>query len=299
MDIHGIIPPVITPVKENEDVDEGAFRDLLSYCVEKGFHALFVAGSNGEAMSMTQAQRNKAIEIALDEVGDRIPVLCGVMDTSTGRVIENIKVMENAGGRYAVATPAFYVRNSCRSEVIRHFEEIAKNTSADIIVYNIPKFTQVNIDARAISAISSIDKVIGLKDSSSDILQFQDILNDFRASGFKVFQGITNIAGMSILMGADGMIPVLAPLFPKIFFKLYEAASAGDVQKTIAMQKTVNMTGRILGMAVNPLSAAKFAISKLGLTHKRVIRPCEPLTAEEECSISRYIDEMLERFEGI
>ena len=84
----GVIPPIITPVDEHENVDEKGFRKLISHCIENGIHGIFVAGSNGECLALTQAERDRAIKIAIDETAGRVPVMAGVMDSSTRRVIE-------------------------------------------------------------------------------------------------------------------------------------------------------------------------------------------------------------------
>ena len=104
---HGVIPPIITPIDEHENVDEEGFRSLIDYCIAGGLHGLFVAGTNGETMALTQKERNHAIQIALDQVKDRIPVMCGVMDTSTRRVIENVKELEQAAAPARWSLPYF------------------------------------------------------------------------------------------------------------------------------------------------------------------------------------------------
>ena len=98
---------------------------------------MFVAGSNGETMALTQQQRDLAIKIAIDEAGKKMPVMAGVMDTSTRRVIENIKRLEQMGGTCAVVTSIFYARHTSQDETVRHFEQISRHTSADLILYNI------------------------------------------------------------------------------------------------------------------------------------------------------------------
>ena len=112
-EIVGVIPPVITPLDSDERVDEKAFRRLISHCIESGIHGIFVAGSNGECMALTQKERDRAIWIALEETGGRVPVIAGVMDSSTKRVIENVKRLEQMGGTVAVVTPVFYARHAC------------------------------------------------------------------------------------------------------------------------------------------------------------------------------------------
>lgn len=86
----GVVPPIVTPVDEFERVDEAALRGIVRRCKDVGLHGVFVAGSNGECMALTQAERNRAIRIVLDEAGPDYPVMSGVMDSSTQRVIDNM-----------------------------------------------------------------------------------------------------------------------------------------------------------------------------------------------------------------
>lgn len=291
----GVIPPIITPIDENEDVDEKGFRRLLRHCVDKGLHGIFVAGTNGETMALTQEQRDRAISIALDEVGDSIPVMAGVMDTSTRRVVENIKRLEQMGGTCAVVTPIFYARHTTQDETIRHFEKITRESKIDIVIYNIPPFTGLSMTFDTVKRIASMDHIVGYKDSSGNFPDFVKCLMYFKGKDFCLLQGSTALAAASMLMGADGFIPSIAPLFPSLFIELYEAGKAGNIARTMEINELIAETSAILSMSKNQISANKFAISRLGFTSKRVIAPLEPLSLEEERKICEKIDEIMDK----
>ena len=293
-EIIGVIPPIITPIDEHEKVDEKGLRLLIDHCIEHGIHGIFVCGSNGECMSLTQEQRDRSIKIALDECAGRVPVIAGCMDSSTQRVIENIKRLEDMGGRTAVVTPVFYARHATQEETVRHFEEISKHTSADLMIYNIPPFTGQNLTADTIIKISQIDKVIGVKDTSGNFPAFIKLLNHFRGTDFLVHQGATNLAVPSMLMGADGYIPSLAPLFPKAHLKLYEYGRAGDIENTIKWGAIVDEICKLYPMAKSQTASTKYAMSKLGLVDKRVCQPTEPITADEMKRIDAHIEKLRE-----
>jgi 4-hydroxy-tetrahydrodipicolinate synthase len=290
---HGVIPPIITPVDENEDVDEKGFRALLRHCVDHGIHGIFVAGTNGETLALTQAQRDRAIKITLDEVGKQVPVMAGVMDTSTRRVIENIKRLEQMGGTCAVITSIFYARHATQDETIRHFEAISKETNSDLVVYNIPPFTGLKLSAATICKIAKIDKVTAIKDSSGDFTEFQKILREYgKNENMSVLQGITVHTAASMLLGADGYVPSIAPLFPELFVAYYDAGRAGDIGRTRMLNELIMDTAEILGMSKDAFAANKYAISLLGMTHKRVIRPVTGATPEEEKNIQAKVEEI-------
>lgn len=280
--IKGIITPIVTPIDEYEKINENGFRNLLRYSVDKGIHGIFVAGSSGEATNLLGKERNRAIKIALDEVGNDVPVLCGAIESSTAKQIENLKAIEQMGGEYAVVTSTYYIRLSSDTEIINHFEKLALSTSLKLIIYNIPMYTQINIKPEIVFELSKIKNIIGLKDSSGNIVQFQKCLKFFNDTEFKVFQGVTDIAGISMLLGADGCIPVLSPLFPEIFIELYEAAISRNLERLAFAQNWVIKTSNILSIGPNNISSAKYAISLLGHITKNVTIPFKHLSSEEE-----------------
>lgn len=290
--VYGVVPPIITPLDSKEHVDEEAFRRLLNHCVSGGLHGIFVAGSNGETMALTQKERDRAIKIALDEVGGRVPVMCGVMDTSTVRVIENIKRLEDMGGTLAVITPVFYARHATQYETVRHFEAIAANTNIELIIYNIPPFTSQNLRSDTVFEITQNPKVVGYKDSSANMQEFTKCLVHFKNTDFSMMQGSTSVSAASMLMGADGYVPSLAPLFPLPFVKMYEYGKAGDIARTMAWNEIIMQIDRIYGMSANQTASTKYAISTLGLCSKRVALPSEPTTSGDEAKIDAQIEKV-------
>ena len=290
--LFGVVPPIITPVDEYERVDEKGLRLLIDHCIDHGIHGIFVCGSNGECMALTQAERDRAIRIALDECAGRVPVIAGVMDSSTKRVIENVKRFEDMGGQTAVVTPVFYARHATQDETVRHFEDISAATEADLMIYNIPMFTGQNLTADTVIRISQIDRVTGVKDTSGSLPAFIRLLNHFKGTDFRVLQGSTSLAVPSMLMGADGYVPSLAPLFPKAHIMVYEYGKARDIDNAMKWGAILDEICKIYPMAKSQTASTKYAMSTLGFTDKRVIRPSEPITAEEMARIDAFIDKM-------
>lgn len=293
---YGVIPPIITPVTEKETVDEEGFRKLIDYCIDGGLHGLFVAGSNGECMALTQAERNNAIRIMVDQVKGRVPVMAGCMDTSTKRVIENIKAMEQLGCNAAVVTPVFYDRHTSQDETVRHVEEILKHTTADIILYNIPLFTGQKLTGATALKIAALDpRVAGYKDSGGSFADFVPVLEKYRDTPFSVLQGVTALGMASMLLGADGFVPAMAPAFPKLFAAAYEAGKNKDCDEAYKFNSLIRETSVILGMTKNATAAAKYAISLRGFTRKEVIMPQDTIQPEEEKAIARKVAELDEK----
>ena len=291
---YGVVPPIVTPIDENEKVDEKALRKLIRHCIEVGIPGIFVCGSNGECMALTQKERDRAIQITLDECGDEVPVMAGVMDSSTIRVIENVKRLEQMGGTTAVVTPVFYARHATQNETVIHFDEISKHTEADLFIYNIPTFTGQRLTADTIIELSKIDKVVGVKDTSGNFPDFVKMLRYFKGSDFMVFQGATNLAGPSVLLGADGYVPSLAPLFPKPHLELYNTAKNGDIEGMMHWAEIVDNVCKLYGMAKSQTSSTKYGMSKLGFMRPDPLRPTEPITASEMAAIDAHLEKYRE-----
>ncbi|WP_319533597.1 dihydrodipicolinate synthase family protein [uncultured Cohaesibacter sp.] len=295
----GSIPPIITPIDENENVDEGALRQLVDRCIDTGMHGIFVAGSNGECLALTQKERDRAIKIVLDQTNGRVPVMCGVMDASTRRVIDNIKALEQMGGSCAVITPVFYARHATQDETVRHFEEIARHTDMDLMLYNIPPFTGQTVKPAAIFRIAEIDNVVGYKDTTSSFIDFQTCVEHFKGSDFALLQGSTLLSAASMLIGADGFIPSMAPLFPEPFVKCYDYGRAGDIERTMKCHAVIEEICNIFPLAKSQTASTKFAISRLGFLDKRVCQPTEPITPEQETAVIKAIEAIEEKIAAL
>lgn len=293
----GIVVPISTPIDAQENVDEAGMRRLVEHTVETGMHGVFVAGSNGETMGLTQQERDRAIRIAIDQAGGRVPVMAGVMDTGTRRVIDNIKRLEQMGGKAAVVTPIFYARATPPSETIRHFEEISKQTSVDILVYNIPSYTNCSLSAQTVFELAKIDKVVGYKDSSGNMVETLKCLYHFRGSDFCILQGMVQLAAVSVLLGADGFVPSIGTAFPKVCLKVYEAAKNRDVETMMLWGERLNQCMTLCGMSANGTSSTKCALSAKGLFSDRVTMPLEPVTREERDRIFEKTKLFIEQYE--
>lgn len=293
---HGIIPPIITPVDEHENVDEEGFRALIERCIQGGLHGIFVAGSNGECMQLTQRERERAIKIAIEQAAGRVPVVCGIMDTSTRRVIENLKAAEQLGAECAVVTSIFYARHTSQDESIRHFEALSKASNIDMLIYNMPSMTGLAFTPATVMTIGDMDHMMGYKDSGPNYGAFMQVLAKYKDTPFACLQGVTANALSALMMGADGFVPALAPLFPELFVDAYEAGISGDADKAWRYNELIRESSKILGMSKNMTAAAKYAISTLGLTHKRVLAPQDGTLPEEEAKMDRQIERVRELY---
>lgn len=286
----GITVPVLTPVLEDETVDEAGYRRLIRYLTDNGVHGVFACGTLGETMTLTQSERDRAIRIAADQCRGKAKVFAGVMDTSTKRVIENIKRIEDAGCDAAVITPVFYDRHTSQGEIIRLFEDVAAATSIDLVAYNIPTFVVEKIEPATVSALADIEAVKGYKDSAANFNDTVKVCNALAdRPDFSILNGTPVQYMPSALLGCDGCVPGMASMYPKVFVEAYKASLRGDVDEMRKFNKLICLAGSVYASAKNGTAAVKYAVSKMGFMNERVLRPQDGCSAEEKARIERQM----------
>ncbi|MFS0725506.1 dihydrodipicolinate synthase family protein [Paenibacillus sp. 1P07SE] len=290
--LRGIVPPLMTPLLESQELDENRLAALIRHVVDGGVHGLFPMGSAGEGTNVSRRVWARAHTVCLREADGEVPVYCGAIAPSTPQTIEQVKELEQLGAQYAVITPHFYMDTADQGEVLRHVEAIARQTEARLIIYNIPALTQVNIQPQTVLELSRMEAVVGYKDTCGNWNQHFQTLTLLEGSGLGIWSGGEELCGASLLFGAHGNIAGLANLFPGVFVGLYEAALRGDVAEVKARQQTINEMKRINQAGKSWLSGMKYAMARLGLGSETLSTPITPLTPEEK----REVDALVEKF---
>jgi len=298
----GITVPVLTPVLPDETVDEKGYRRLIRYLLDNGVHGVFACGTLGETMTLTQAERDRAIRIAADECRGRAKVFAGVMDTGTKRVIENIKRIEDCGCDAAVITPVFYDRHTSQGEIIRLFEDVAAATKIDLVAYNIPTFVVEKIEPATVSALAEIDSVKAYKDSAANFNDTVKVCNALAdREDFSILNGTPVQYMPAALLGCDGCVPGMASMYPKVFVEAYRATLEGDMEKMRKFNRLICLAGSVYASAKNGTAAVKYAVSTMGFIDERILRPQDGCSPEEKAKIEKQmaICEETFRAEGV
>ncbi|RDD90401.1 dihydrodipicolinate synthase family protein [Streptomyces parvulus] len=274
MPLRGVIPPVITPLTPAGDVDTGSLRRLAEHLVGAGVHGLFLLGSSGEAAYLTDAQRLTALEAAVDAAAGRVPVLAGVIDTTTARVLDRAADAVRAGADALVATAPFYTRTH-PVEVAGHFRRIREGAGLPLFAYDIPVAVHTKLPRDVVLELAADGTLAGLKDSSGDEGSLRRLLVELRArtTDFSVLTGSELTVDGALLAGADGVVPGLGNVDAHGYVRLYEAARAGDwataraEQDRLAALFALTDAGdpALMGASSSALGAFKAAARLLGL----------------------------------
>ena len=290
-ELHGVIVPMMTPVDDDDRVDEPAFRRVIRRLIGSGVHALFVGGSAGEGPLLVSREWQRMVEIAFDEVNGALPLLGGVMDTSTARVKEKIGILARIGFKYFVLTPTYYYTLQTPGEHLRLFSQCADNSRGmEMIIYNIPSAVNSQIPIEVVVELARRGLAKYCKESSADFAYFQRLMAEAAPFGLKVFMGEEPNIAAGMLGGASGIVPVSANLEPQTFVQAYEAGLRGDREELARLQERIMLVrSHLPRLAPCWISGVKYAVAAIGLCSGKPVSPLEPLTAEERHKLDVFV----------
>jgi len=290
MRFNGIIPPVVTPLDENERVDEGAMRAVVRYLIQSGVHGIFVLGSTGEFAHLTDDEKRRAIEVVVSEVNGKVPVLVGVTESGTKRSIFWAKEAQRFGANGVVAAPPFYYHLS-EAEIENHYRALASECELPILLYHIPSTTKVRFSLELIERLAEAPNIVGIKDSTGDLIFVFNLIDQINRRNFLVFQGHDALLAPTLLYGAHGGINSSANLVPSWFVALYDAARIGEANLAIAWQRKINELVRHLE-AMPFLSALKMALHLKGLIRPFISAPFIPFPENRKEEILGFLKDI-------
>jgi 4-hydroxy-tetrahydrodipicolinate synthase len=289
--IEGVIVPLLTPVDENECVDEPALRAQIRHCLEGGVNGIFVGGSAGMGPLLTDDQWVRLIEIARDEVDDPVPLLGGVMATSTGRAIERIKILDQAGFHHVVVTPTYYITPSRDEEFMAHFDGCRQATDMNMIVYNIPSCIGAAIPVRVIVEMVKRGWTQTIKESSGDSNYFSDVLDSTAELDPTILQGWELEIAWALSEGAKGFVPTCANCVPGLFAALWRAHRAGDdLQRSQAQERIVAVREALILGDKNWIAGLMYGLEVLGIGRGNAVRPIADISDEEKKIVESVLE---------
>ncbi|KUO22279.1 dihydrodipicolinate synthase family protein [Streptomyces dysideae] len=297
----GVIPPVCTPLTPEREVDVPSLLRLVDHLVAGGVHGLFVLGTSSEAAYLTDRQRRVVVESVTGHVAGQLPVLAGVIDMTTPRVLEHVAAVTSAGADGVVATAPFYT-STHPSEIARHYRLIAGASPVPVVAYDLPASVHTKLPADLVLDLAASGTLAGLKDSSGDLASFRGVVMGARArsdiAGFSVLTGSEVVTDASLALGADGAVPGLANVDPEGYVRLDALCRAGDWERARAEQERLcSLFGMVtvgdptrMGGSSSALGAFKAALRLRGVIDCPVTaEPQVPLSPEEVERVGKYL----------
>lgn len=293
----GVIPPVVIPLNEKRQLDIEAFERSVNRMIEAGVDGLFFLGSSGEVAFLTDAQRYHVLQEAVSIVNGRVPVLAGIIDMETLRVVDQAKRVSGYGVDALVATAPFYALGGPK-EVERHFRTIREHTDLPLFAYDLPVCVHTKLDPTMLVRLGKDGVLQGVKDSSGDDVSFRWLLLENEAEGhpLQLLTGHEVCVDGAYLAGADGAVPGLANLDPVSYVEQWRAAQAGNWNRVREIQdhlaQLMFLTRHVkatVGFGAG-VGAFKTALWQLQVFNTNQMRePVDPLVGEDVA----YIVEVL------
>ncbi|HEX9015713.1 MAG TPA: dihydrodipicolinate synthase family protein [Chloroflexota bacterium] len=274
----GVYPPVITPLTAEEELDREAVRKHINFVLDNGVDGIFILGSMGEGPFVRPSVAAAMAETTVEVVAGRVPVIAGVIEPSTVRAIDAVKNLSGRGlAGYVAATP-FYFGGYVNRELDKHFRKIADAADLPVLLYNIPINTKIPMNADLVLGLQNHPNIAGIKDSSGDWPEVQPVLFN-KEKDFVFLQGNQFMCAVSLMMGAEGLVPGHANVWPSLTVKLMKAGREKDWPTLFKLQNTLDRLVRLRGRA--PQYTLKAVTKAMGLTEEFVSTPLPTLTPEE------------------
>jgi 4-hydroxy-tetrahydrodipicolinate synthase len=294
--LRGIIPPLITPLRDRDTLDVAGLERLIEHVLAGGVSGLFMLGSTGEGPSLSYRLRQELIERTCRQVRSRAPVLVGITDTSFTEAVNMARRAADAGAQ-ALVTSAPYYFPAGQPELLEYLEDLLPQLPLPLFLYNMPSLTKVTFGDDIVRRALEMERVIGIKDSSGDMLYFHRVLEVARPrKDWSVLMGPEELTGEAVLMGAHGGVNGGANLHPRLYVELYDAAVARDLPRTLDLQAKVHRLARsVYTVGRHPsagIKGIKCALSLMGICEGALAEPFHCFRDPERKIIAERLREL-------
>ena len=293
-DFKGVIPAVLSVFDAQEELDEKGTRELIRFLTSFDIGGLYLTGSTGEAFLMNSEERKRQVEIAMDEVGDRLPVVVHVGAMSTRASVELARHAEAVGAAGISSVPPFYFKFN-EEQIFGYYRDISEATSLPMIVYNIPLAGMMTVSM--IERLASLPNVKGVKYTGTALYEVTQI-RDACKPGFQIYGGCDELGSSNIALGVDGIIGSFYNCIPDLYLRIWKAVKESDVETAARLQRKA-LHVIMLGIQSRSMMACiKLWLRKAGVQAGYARRPFDNFTEEQAESLVRSLLELDSR-EGL
>lgn len=258
--IKGVIVPILTPIDENERIDEEKLREQVDYVIEGGVLGILAFGSNGEFYAIEEDEMERGLKIMVDQTAGRVPVYFGIGAISTKKCCRLAKTAVRCGAAGGSVLQPMFLKPT-EQELYQHFKTIAQSVpETPVLLYNNPGRVGYTLSANLVDRLAhELENIVGMKDTSGDITQTAEFIRRTRDVGFKVFGGKDTLLYASMCHGAVGGVCTAANFMPELITDIYNKYVAGDLQGSLEAQFKLNPVRLSMDGASFPVAAKDMA----------------------------------------
>jgi len=287
IDLNGIFPPVTTPF-----MDDKVAYDKLASNIEKygqtGLKGIVVLGSNGEYVSLSEEEKRKVVETVVQATPDHMSVIAGTGCESTRETIRLTADCAVAGAHAAlVVTPHYFGGKMSDAALIKHFTTVADHSPIPILLYNVPQFTHVNLTVNVVAQLSGHPNIIGIKDSTGNVIQLGEFLHQVDAD-FRILVGTASALYGALTLGCVGGVLALANVTPETCVKIHGLVQEGDYKAAQQIQLKMIPVNKAV-TAIYGIAGLKTALDMLGYFGGEPRAPLLPSSDEAKTAIENIL----------
>ncbi len=284
--IQGAFTAIVTPMRDGK-IDEQSLTDLINFQIDNGIHGLVPCGTTGESATLGFAEHKRVIELTVQVVDGRVPVIAGTGANNTAEAIELTASAKDSGADAVLSVAPYYNRPS-QEGLYQHFKAITEAVDIPMVLYNVPSRTVVNMDPTTTARLAALPNIIGIKEACGCLNQISEVIR-LCPEDFIVLSGDDFTSMPTTLIGGKGVISVTSNVYPKAMSELMEAALAGNLAKANEIHyKLFPLMGT---MFCYPSPApAKKGLHLMGKIASPEVRL--PITDMDEASLNKLITEM-------
>lgn len=277
--LRGCGTALATPFATDGSVDEKSLRAFVEWQVSEGIHFVVPCGSTGEAATMSADEHRRVVEITVQQVSGRVPVVAGAGSNDTKKAIATSKEMRAAGATHLLHTSPMYNKPPQRG-IIAHFRAIADAVDLPLIVYNVPGRTGSNVEAATTLELAEHENITAVKEACGSVAQIAEIIRN-KPGGFTVLSGDDGLTLAVMAEGGDGVISVTSNAVPKLAAKIVELWDEGDAAGARDIANRLAPWTAAAFVESNPIPV-KAALAMMGKAANFVRLPLVPLASAHE-----------------
>lgn len=297
MDIKGNIIPLTTPLFPDERIDLDSLQKLMEFHIQNEASGIFVLGTNGEGVMIRDGEKEKLVVTCKKLIPPQMNLYVGAIENSLQKVLEQVCRIENWGGDVPVVLLPHYFKMSDDHDVESYLLNLADNSLLPLILYNEPSLTGKNITPSIIWKISQHPRWVGLKDTSYQLGNLQEIQFGLREeNGFELINGDPRTLIHSLQLGARGVMVGSSNLDPIAIIRLINAIEKNDMEEALLFQKRIIDIRNIFIKSVSPRSSLKYLLQGFGLCSETVAQPTKVISNNEKKMLQQKIFELDQRY---
>lgn len=288
----GVFPALLTPFKQNDELDLDMFEKNLAAQVEAGIHGIIIGGSLGEASTITDKEKEELVEFAVEYLNEKIPVILNIAESTTKDAIEQAVNAKKWGADGIMLLPPMRYKTDDR-ETITYFKTVANSTELPIMIYNNPPDYRIDCRPEMFDELVECKNITALKESSRDVTNLTRMKNRF-GDRFRILCGVDTLAMEELCLGADGWVAGLVDAFPKETVVIYNLVKAGKIGEATKIYRWF-MPLLELDIHSKLVQYIKLAATQTGIGTEYVRAPRLTLVGEERERILKIINDAISK----